>query len=235
MNLKVKGKLVLGILISLSALEELKADMPVIDFAAAASAAQELEAWGQQAQQMQQQVNTMLQQLQQVEMLYTSVTGGPNSLQNLSSLAYNPMLYQTLPSNYQQILQSGYAGWQSINEANQVADMAKAGMKGNGLQTVNQRAMQISSNVGMMTSAYNAAAQRLSNLQALLKQVDSTPDAKSIADLQGRIQAEQTLLQNEQARVQLLGQIASLQRDQEAQRAQQAAIAATGGQIPTGW
>jgi type IV secretion system protein VirB5 len=95
--------------------------------------------------------------------------------------------------------------------------------------------MQVSSNVGMMMAAYNAAAQRLGTLQTLLNQVDSTPDAKSIQDLQGRIQAEQTLLQNEQARLQLIGQLAALQRDQEAQKAQQAAIAATGGQIPTGW
>jgi type IV secretion system protein VirB5 len=95
--------------------------------------------------------------------------------------------------------------------------------------------MQISSNVGMMQQAYTSAAQRITNLQTLLNQVDATPDAKSIADLQGRIQAEQTLLQNEQARLQLIGQIADLQRDQEAQKGQQAALAATGGQIPTGW
>jgi len=214
---------------------EAQADMPVIDFAAAANAAQELEAWGQQAQQMQQQIGTMMQQLQQVQMLYTSVTGGPESLKNLSMLGTNPSLYRYLPNDYQEVLQSGYTGWQSIHEANQITDMAKSGMSGQGLQTLTQRAMQVSSNVGMMMAAYNAAAQRLGTLQALLNQVDSTPDAKSIQDLQGRIQAEQTLLQNEQARIQLLGQLAALQRDQEAQKAQQAAIAATGGKIPTSW
>lgn len=211
------------------------ADMPVIDLTAAANAAQELQAWGQQASQMQQQITTMAQQLQQVQMLYSSVTGGPNTLKNLASLGNNSTLYKYLPSDYQQVLQSGYAGWQSINQANQIADPAKSGLSGAGLQTVTQRAMQISSNVGMMQQAYTSAAQRITNLQTLLNQVDATPDAKSIADLQGRIQAEQTLLQNEQARLQLIGQIADLQRDQEAQKGQQAALAATGGQIPTGW
>jgi type IV secretion system protein VirB5 len=177
----------------------------------------------------------MAQQLQQVQMLYSSVTGGPNTLKNLASLGNNSTLYKYLPSDYQQVLQSGYAGWQSINQANQIADPAASGLSGAGLQAVTQRAMQISSNVGMMQQAYTSAAQRITNLQTLLNQVDATPDAKSIADLQGRIQAEQTLLQNEQARLQLIGQIADLQRDQEAQKGQQAALAATGGQIPTGW
>lgn len=211
------------------------ADMPVIDFTAAMNAAQELQAWGQQAQQMQQQITTMAQQLQQIQMLYSSVTGGPNTLKNLASLGNNSTLYKYLPNDYQQVLQSGYAGWQAINQANQIADPAATGLSGKGLQTITQRAMQISSNVGMMQQAYSSAAQRISNLQTLLNQVDSTPDAKSIADLQGRIQAEQTLLQNEQARLQLIGQIADLQRDQEVQKGQQAALAATGGQIPTGW
>ena len=211
------------------------ADMPVIDFTAAANAMQEIEAWGQQARQMQQQIQAMQQQLQQIQQLYTSVTGGPNTLKNLANLGNNATLYQYLPGNYQQVLQSGYAGWQAINQANQWVDVNKTGLSGNGLQSVTQRAMQISSNVGMMQSAYSSAAQRIANLQTLLKQVDETPDAKSIADLQGRIQAEQTLLQNEQARLQLIGQIADLQRDQEAQKGQQAAIAATGGQIPSGW
>ena len=211
------------------------ADMPVIDFTAAANAMQEIEAWGQQARQMQQQIQTLQQELEQIQQLYTSVTGGPNTLKNLANLGNNATLYQYLPGNYQQVLQSGYAGWQAINHANQWVDLTNTGLSGNGLQAVTQRAMQISSNVGMMQSAYSSAAQRIANLQTLLKQVDETPDAKSIADLQGRIQAEQTLLQNEQARLQLIGQIADLQRDQEAQKGQQAAIAATGGQIPSGW
>jgi len=212
-----------------------RADMPVIDFTAAANAMQEIQAWGQQAQQMQQQITAMMQQLQQVQMLYASVTGGPNTLKNLANLGNNAALYQSLPSDYQEVLTSGYAGWQAINQANQISDTALSGLSGKGLQTVNQRAMQISSNMGMMQQAYASAAQRVANLQILLNKVDETPDAKSIADLQGRIQAEQTLLQNEQARLQLIGQIAELQRDQEAQKGQQAAIAASGGQIPTGW
>lgn len=221
--------------LALGASVTVRAEMPVIDITAAANAMQELEAWGKQAQQMQQQIQTLQQELQQVQQLYMSVTGGPNSLKNLSSLGNSSALYQYLPGNYQQILQSGYAGWQSVNQANQWVDVGTTGVSGNGLQAVTQRAMQISSNVGMMQSAYNSAAERIANLQALMKQVDDTPDAKSIADLQGRIQAEQTLLQNEQTRLQLIGQIAALQRDQEAQKAQQAALAATGGQVPTGW
>ena len=211
------------------------ADMPVIDLTAAANAAQELQNWTQQSTQMQQQITTMAQQLQQVQMLYSSVTGGPNTLQNLANIGNNSALYQYLPSNYQQIMQSGYAGWQAINQANQVFDVTKSGLSGAGLQSITQRSMQISSNVGMMQAAYNSAAQRIANLQTLLSQVDAAPDAKSIADLQGRIQAEQTLLQNEQARLQLNGQIASLQRYQTQQQAQQGAIAAIGGSIPARW
>ena len=230
-------KILNPLLIALSLATSLstKADLPVIDFTAAANAMQEIQAWGQQAQQMQQEIQTLEQQLQQIQMLYTSVTGGPNSLKNLANLGNNAAYYQYLPKDYQQILQSGYAGWQAVNQANQWVDAGKTGVSGNSLQAVTPRAMQISSNVGMMQAAYTSAAQRLANLMKLLNQIDETPDAKSIADLQGRIQAEQTLLQNEQTRLQLLGQMADLQRDQESQRAQQAALAGTGGLIPKGW
>lgn len=235
MNALPKHHSAVWFLLGIFIVSEPRAELPVIDFTAALNAAQELESWAQQAKQMQQEITTMTQQLQQIQMLYTSVTGGPNTLTHLSKLGNNASFYQYLPNDYQQVLQSGYAGWQAINQINQFADPKASGLSGQGLEAMMQRAMQISSNVGMMQQAYSSAAQRISNLQTLLNQVDATPDAKSIQDLQGRIQAEQTLLQNEQSRLQLLGQLADLQRDQEVQRAQQAAIAATGGQIPTGW
>lgn len=222
-------------LMGLTASLEAAADLPVIDFTAAANAAQEIAAWSQQAQQMQQEISTLSQQLQQVQMLYTSVTGGPESLKNLADLGNNTTLYQYLPTNYRDVLQSGFVGWQSIQQANQVADHLASGISGTGLKVVTERAMQISSNVAVMMAAYESAAKRIANLQILLKKVDATPDAKSIADLQGRIQAEQMLLQNESARLQLIGQMAALQRDQAEQKGQQAALAATGGQIPTNW
>ena len=235
MNALQKNQSAVWTLLGLFMVSGAQAELPVIDLTAAVNAAQELESWAEQAKQMQQEIATMTQQLQQIQMLYTSVTGGPNTLTNLAKLGNNATFYQYLPNDYQQVLQSGYAGWQAINQINQMADPKASGLSGAGLEVMTQRAMQISSNVGMMQQAYSSAAQRISNLQTLLNQVDSTPDAKSIQDLQGRIQAEQTLLQNEQTRLQLLGQLAALQRDQEVQKAQQAAIAATGGQIPTGW
>jgi len=69
----------------------------------------------------------------------------------------------------------------------------------------------------------------------LLDRVNSAPDAKDIADLQGRIQAEQVMMQNEANKLQMLAQLASAQRDLQIQQAREISMKSSKGGMPAGW
>jgi len=62
--------------------------------------------------------------------------------------------------------------------------------------------------------------------------VNNAPDAKDIADLQGRIQAEQVMMQNEANKLAMLQQLASAQRDLAMQQAAERRMKATRGDMP---
>ena len=59
----------------------------------------------------------------------------------------------------------------------------------------------------MAEKAYNNQMQELSDMQALTEQIKSTPDLKSIADLQARIQTSQGAIQGEQAKLNLMNML----------------------------
>ena len=71
---------------------------------------------------------------------------------------------------------------------------------------------------------YTAADKRIADLQALLNQVEQSPSAKNIADLQARIQSEQIFLQNENNQLAAWGQMQQAQKDIAQQKEQEAAL-----------
>ena len=60
----------------------------------------------------------------------------------------------------------------------------------------------------MTREAYAQAGARFASLAQLVQAIGTATDAKAIADLQGRIAAEQAMLENEQAKLALLAQMA---------------------------
>ena len=65
-------------------------------------------------------------------------------------------------------------------------------------------------------------------MQQLVAAVGQVADAKAAADLQARIAAEQAMLANEQAKLELLAQLATAEQAAQAQRMHEAAIAGHG-------
>lgn len=61
--------------------------------------------------------------------------------------------------------------------------------------------------------SFNRAQARLANLEELVDSINSATDQKDIQDVQARIQAEQVLLQNEQARMTMVAALQQNQRD----------------------
>ena len=76
--------------------------------------------------------------------------------------------------------------------------------------------------------AYAHAGQRFAALQTLVQAVGHAPDAKAIADLQGRIAAEEAMLGNEQAKLVTLAQAAQAEQWAQALQLREAALAGHG-------
>jgi type IV secretion system protein VirB5 len=77
-------------------------------------------------------------------------------------------------------------------------------------------------------SALSTASSRFTSLQQLITAIGSASDQKGALDLQARIAAEQSMLQNDQAKLAVLAQAAEGQRAAAIQAAQEQAIADVG-------
>lgn len=199
------------------------AGIPVIDGANLAQAIQQVTAWAQQYQQM-------VEQIEQMQQAYNNLNG----VRNMGSLVNNPASRKYLPDDYQTILSNGVGQWEAIRDAARKFDMATSSLaaSSDAAQAFEQVAKQAAINRAGAEEAYKMASQRFSDIQVLLDRVNSAPDAKDIADLQGRIQAEQVMMQNEANKLQMLAQLASAQRDLQSQQAREISMKALKGSPP---
>ena len=189
--------------------------IPVIDVASLIQLIQQLQYWVQQIQLMKNQVS-------QLQQSYTAITG-PRGMQNL--LAGNQRNY--LPPDWNQMLAvldnttPAYSGLsaqaQSVMNANAVLSSRDVRALSPSQQQILAQGRKAAALLQVMSrAAYQSTSQRFAALQQLINAIGTAQDAKAIQDLQGRIAAEQAMLQNEQTKLQVLYQ--SAQADQLAQR-----------------
>ena len=78
------------------------------------------------------------------------------------------------------------------------------------------------------------SSDRFASLQQLIGAIGGAADTKAALDLNARIVAEQTMLQNEQTKLQLLSQVAQSQEAARAQQLREQALADQGSlrQLP---
>ena len=76
--------------------------------------------------------------------------------------------------------------------------------------------------------ALQTTSERFSNLQRLIDAIPQAGDQKAILDLQARIAAEQAMLANEQAKLQVLQQMANAEEIARRQRVREEGIASMG-------
>ena len=185
------------------------AGIPVLDSANLANTLQNLVKWGEQLNAMQQQYT---QQIQQFNSL--------NGARGMANLVNNPALRKYLPQNYQDILANGYGNSAAIRAASKVVDVSTLGLNPNSpsAQAFEGNARQISINRATYEDGYLKAGQRFDDLQVLLDKVNAAPDAKDIADLQARLQAEQVMQQNENTKLAMLANLSKAQEDLARQR-----------------
>lgn len=213
-----------------SAPMQARAGIPVIDITAVMNLIQQIAYW-------QQQITAMTNQLNQLQQTYNSMTGGRGmeGLLPMSNLQRN-----YLPPDYSELMQvvngssSTYAGLssqlQSIMAANAVLSNTQMGaMSPQQRQTVESGRRASAMLSSFTQSAYQNTSQRFAALQGLIGMIGGASDLKAIQDLQGRVNAEQTMLTNEQTKLQTLYQVAQAEQWAQQQRVREQVIAGHGG------
>lgn len=203
------------------------AGIPVIDGANLAQQIQQVASWVQQYQQMAQQIKQLQQQIE-------SVTGA----RGFSDVLNSPLFKEArrmLPPDAQTLLNLANGGSygnlaSSINSIKQATSTLTADHFGTKLAADQWMAdlNRAASNKALSMEAYNTAQQRLSNLEELMGQISTTEDPKAIAELQGRIQVEQGLIQNEQAKIQAVAMLVNAERQISDMQAREVSIRASG-------
>ena len=144
----------------------------------------------------------MVQEYNQLVEEYRSLNG----IRGMASLVNNPQLRRYLPDEYKNILSQGYCDWQALRTA---VDNPVGSVKLDKF-----RRDQLAIDEAMTLESYKQASRRFGDIQVLLDKINdaSIPDAKDMADLQTRIQAEQVMMQNEMSKIAMMKNLQEIQQ-----------------------
>lgn len=165
------------------------AQIPVTDGASISQTALEFV---QTAARFTQEVSERAAQLSQLQAEFNSITG----TRNLGAIFDNPLLKQSLPAGWSAAMDSvntgGYAGMSAITAAeyNQIFDACTTKV---GQAKINCEgfAVQGAQNKAVAKAGIANTDLRLTQLDQLMAQINSTTDAKGIQELTARISIEQ--------------------------------------------
>lgn len=206
-----------------------QAAYPVIDVAAIAQLKQQITYWRQQ-------ITSMQRELTQLQATHAALTG-PRGMQNLMAVPTEARNY--LPADWQEMERvlagqsTRYAALgRSVGaevQANAVLTPTFVAGRSVAEQEVIEGGRTHAAWLAATTrEAYAQASARFTTLQQLIAAVGQVGDAKAVADLQARIASEQAMLANEQAKLELLAQMAVAQKALQGQRMREAALAGHG-------
>jgi type IV secretion system protein VirB5 len=206
-----------------------QAQMAVIDVAAVAKLLQQVNYWKQQ-------ITAMANELNQLKETHASLTG-PRGMQALLPLVDAQRNY--LPKDWAevaQVLQGQSAQYGALaNSVNALVDSRAvltpaqlAALSVAERESVLEARRHAAGRAVMTREAFAQASERFASLAQLVQAIGGATDAKAILDLQGRIDAEQAMLENEQAKLTLLSQAAEADRLLQEQQLRELAIAGHG-------
>lgn len=199
------------------------------------------QSWLQQAKDMVTQITTLKNQYDQMKQQYQSLTGS----RGMSGLLNNSTFQQArrmLPPDAQQLLglvNGGNYGnlGNTINSIKQATSTLNSSDFTNpsGANGWNADLNRVATNKALSQQVYDDANQRLNNLESMLEEISSTEDPKAIAELQARIQVEQGLVQNDQARINALQMLVAAEQQVSQMKAREVSIKMGGANrtIPT--
>ena len=223
------GSVLAVLVVTLVSVEPAQAQWAVFDGAAVGQLVQQVTYW-------QQQIRAMQSQLQQLNQQYAAVTGtrGMQLLLPLTPLQRNYL--PTSVAQLQAVMNGGgglYAGLgtaqtQAVTSNAILAPAAVAGFSATDRQLLATRRNNAALLQTLTQSALQQTSTRFSTLQTLIGQIGVATDPKAIADLQGRVQVEQAMLENDSAKLSSLYQLIRAQELVANQQAAEAAVARVG-------
>lgn len=188
----------------------------------------------QQVMTMRDQLQTAKNQLQQAENAYRSMTGSRGMHQLLSGQQRNylPEDWGQFEAAMHQSL-NGFGAFQSqmnsIINTNAVLTSAQlAALSPHERSHIEAARRSAAMLQATMREALSRTSNRFEAIQQLVSTISSAGDQKAILDLQARIAAEETMLQNEQTKLQVIYQAAQGEEFARVQRSREQAIADLG-------
>ena len=178
--------------------------------------------WASQLEAMKEQFDALNKQIAQAEQLHQSLNK-LTKMADVASLLNQPEIRKALPQDFGAI-ESLLSG----NGSGAFGDSASKFLEGNSTYQTSandfyaqELARVQNRNAGQMSlgqQIYDAATKRIDGIDQLRQQISSASDAKDIADLQARIQAESAFLQTDLLRMQGLQMVQQAQAQVEDQR-----------------
>ena len=222
------GKMIRMMVLALGAgIPVAHAQFAVIDVAAIAQLVSQLQT-------LEQQLATAKADLSQAQSAYQSTVGGRGMEQLLSGTNRNylPPTWSSLQGSFQ----SGggtYSGLSSDLTAAVNTNAIVSPQRLSGSSSAAQRQVQSDRQTVALLQAVShealaTASNRFASLRQLINAIGSASDQKSVLDLQARIAAESAMLQNEQAKLQVLYQSVLAQEWANEQQGREQAVVSYG-------
>ncbi|MGR9431314.1 P-type DNA transfer protein VirB5 [Rhizobium leguminosarum] len=189
--------------------------IPVIDETAIAKQIESIT-------QLKSQLDTLNQQLQQAQQLYASLNKVTN-MADVAGLLNDPSIRKALPQDFNAIegLLKGNGTGVLGNSASKFLDDNSTYRTSANDFYAQELARAQNQNAGQMSlgqQIYDAATKRIDGIDQLREQISAAADAKDIADLQARLQAETAFLQTDVLRMQALQMVQQAQVQVDDQR-----------------
>lgn len=227
MCLSKKTLLFAAALLLFSGVPAVHAQMAVIDVSAIARLVEQVRT-------MQEQLETARGHLEQARQEYNSITGPRGFERLLSGTTRN-----YLPADWDQLMSAttgalaAYNGLsRSFNNLIEELSVLTSGDLERFSNRERQYVQAVRRSVGISQAltreALRATSQRFASIQQLVDAIPAANDQKAVLDLQARIAAEQGMLQNEQTKLQVMGQIAHAEERALQQQAWEQSIAGYG-------
>ena len=203
------------------------AQWAVIDVGAIAQLVQEVAT-------LQQALSTAQQELSQAQSEYAAITGNRGMSQLLSGTNWNYL--PTDWSDVQAVLSGSGGAYGSLGSSVQSLVASNAVLSPLQVASLSStEASQLSADrtstallQAMTRDALSMTSARFGELQQLVDAIPTATDEKGVLDLQARIQAQETLLQNDEMKLGILYEVAASQQQANEERAQEQAIAGIG-------
>ena len=168
------------------------------------------------------QYDQMINQIDQAKKQYDSLNGS----RGLGTILNDPTMRNYLPSNWQsvydQVKSGGYQGLssraKSIYDSNKIFDSSASIKDPDQRKAFEAKAVKASQDKAFALDGFDAAKSRINQIDQLMGRINTTQDPKAIAELQGRIAAEQANIQNEQTKLQLFQMVAAAEDKVQEQR-----------------